>query len=137
MNSGPEHTTLQKGFANAIGKAVTLFLISVVFAVAVESSLKADAEEAENLTREEYIANFEQYKADETDNTYMPVLMIVIVFIVAVIVAGFYELIGRLFGLPVRLIAAKISLDPLRNARIPSLPGDLSRGFPPETGAGE
>ena len=136
MNSGSPVSTLRILIANFIGKAVLIFILSVISGVAMNNYFRADAEKARTLTREEYNANYERYIAELSDDDIPTVAAIVIFLFMSVLFFAAYEIIWRLFGLPVRLITAKMSLDPLRNAIMPSLPGDPSRGFPPETGAG-
>jgi hypothetical protein len=81
-----------------IGKILLLFLFSALFAFLVSSSEEEDNVKGRQLTKEEYMANYENYKADLTDEPISVVFGTIVFMLAFTFFFGLYELLGIAFG---------------------------------------
>ena len=82
--------------ADLISRLIVVLVIGVILGTALDGSFRADAEKAETLTREEYIADYETHIA-ELRSSEMPALGVFL--LAAVMTVGFFGIYeGAVFG---------------------------------------
>jgi hypothetical protein len=82
-----------------LGKIVMLLLFSILCGWTMSESEKEDYKTGQNLTKEQYLANYDSYKTELTSDEPISPLVGTIVFIfLSIVFFGIYELLGVVFG---------------------------------------
>jgi hypothetical protein len=81
-----------------IGKIIVVILLGACFGILISESSMEDAQKAKELTKEKYMADYDNYKAGLTEDPISGWASIIVFIIFSVVIFGLYELTGKLLA---------------------------------------
>ena len=98
MNESLTVSMSRSGCSRMIAKVVVILGLGAAFGHWLTIDCEAKAAAARALTLEEYTKNFEAYRAGLVAEAYPEWLYITVGFMMALLLFGLYEVLGKLFG---------------------------------------